>query len=177
MKKRILVIIASFIIFIAIIIFIIIRFGDGLEKSDKIIIFTTIYPEYDFAKAIVGDKMEVVRLIGPGVEVHTYEPSAKDMIRISEADAFIYTGDDMEPWADNIIESIKDNNVIIVDASKNIEMISSDEFMEEYSLLDEVNSEERHHEDEENDGHIWMNPRKCSNNDRYYIRRNHKIRS
>ena len=158
MKRRILVIIASFVILIAIIAFMIMKFGSGFQKEDKITIFTTIYPEYDFAKAIVGDKMEIVRLIGPGVEIHTYEPSSKDMIRIAEADAFIYTGDDMEPWASKIIEAIEEYPVDIVDTSKNIEMIDSDEFMEEYSLLEEISHEEEHYEEEERDGHIWMNP-------------------
>lgn len=159
MKKRVLVIIASFMIFIAIIAFLIIKFGNGLEKSDKITIFTTIYPEYDFVSHIVGDKIEVVRLIGPGVEVHTYEPSAKDMIRISESSAFVYTGKAMEPWAEKIIEAMQEYDVKIIDTSKNVEMIDSDEFMEEYSLLDEKHDEEEHgHEHEEQDGHIWMNP-------------------
>ncbi|MBR2289474.1 MAG: zinc ABC transporter substrate-binding protein [Clostridia bacterium] len=158
MKKRVFIIIASFVILIAVIVFLITKFGSGLEKSNKMTIFTTIYPEYDFTKAIVGDKMEVVRLIGPGVEVHTYEPSAKDMMRIAKANAFIYTGLDMEPWAEKIIETIKEYPVEIVDTSKNIEMIESDAFMEEYSLLDEKHLEEHSHEDEEKDGHIWMNP-------------------
>lgn len=159
MKRRLLVIIASFVILIAIVAFIIIKFGSGLENSDKITIFTTIYPEYDFTKAIVGDKMEVVRLIGPGVEVHTYEPSTKDMVRISKAGAFVYTGKDMEPWAESIIEAIKEYDVKIVDTSKNIELIDSDEFMEDYSLLDERNLENHEHEEnEEKDGHIWMDP-------------------
>lgn len=157
MKKRILAIITSFLIFLVVIAFLIIKFGSGLQKSDKITIFTTIYPEYDFTKAIVQDKMEVVRLIGPGVEIHTYEPSSKDMMRLAESQMLIYTGDDMEPWADKMINAIQEYDVKIVDTSKNIEMIDSDEFMEEYSLLDEV--EEHHHEDEEEkDGHIWMNP-------------------
>jgi len=161
MKKRVFVIIASFVILATIITFLIIRFGKGIEKSDKLTIFTTIYPEYDFTKAIVGDKMEVARLIEPGVEIHTYEPRAKDMIRISEAKAFIYTGKYMEPWAEKIIEAIKDYDVKIVDTSKDIEMIDSDEFFEEYSLLDERHNEEHehNHEDEEKDGHIWMNPK------------------
>lgn len=157
MKKRIYVIIAIFISFLAIISFLIIRFGSGLEKSNKITIWTTIYPEYDFTKAIVGDKMEVVRLIGPGIEIHTFEPSSKDMIRIADSQAFIYTGDSMEPWAKKIIDSVKDYDVKIVDTSKNIEMIEPDEFFDEYSLLDESHDEEHEHE-EEKDGHIWLNP-------------------
>ena len=160
MKKRLFVIIASYIIFFAIILFLITNFGYGLKESDKPTIFTTIYPEYDFVKSIVKDKMKVVRLIEPGVEIHTYEPSSKDMIKISESDAFIYTGDAMEPWAKNIIEAIDEYNVKIIDTSKNIDMIDIDEFMEDYSLLDEENHEEHENNNhDELDGHIWMNPK------------------
>ncbi len=162
MKKRLFVIIASYIIFFAIILFLITNFGNEIKKSDKPTIFTTIYPEYDFVKAIVKDKMNVVRLIGPGVEIHTYEPSSKDMIKISESDAFIYTGDAMEPWAKSIIEAIDEYDVRIVDVSKNIDMINIDEFMEEYGLLDEENHEDHEDNHEELDGHIWMNPKNAT---------------
>ena len=162
MNRRIIIIISSFIILFAIVLFLIINFGQGLEKKDKITIYTTIYPEYDFTKAIVGNKIEVVRLIQPGTEIHTYEPSSKDMARISNSSAFIYTGKNMEPWAEKIIESIKDNNVRIIDTSKNINMIDTDEFMEQYSLLDERKEEHTHHEDEEKDGHIWLNPQNAT---------------
>ena len=161
MKKRILAIIAIFILFFAIIAFIIIKFGSGLGEKNKITIYTTIYPEYDFVSHIVGDKINVVRLIEPGVEIHTYEPSSKDMIRISESDMFVYTGYDMEPWASKIINAIKEYNVVIVDSSKNIDMIDSDEFMKDYSLLKEHSDEEHNHEHEEKDGHIWLDPQNC----------------
>ena len=158
MKKRIFVIIVSFVIFIAIIAFLITKFGNGIEENNKPTIFTTIYPEYDFVSHIVKDKMEVKRLIGPGVEIHTYEPSSKDMINIAKSDLFVYTGDVMEPWAKSIIESIRDYDVKILDTSKNINMIDIDKFMEEYSLLDNINNENSEHQHEELDGHIWMNP-------------------
>ena len=159
MNKRIFVIVLSFIILILISFFLIVKFGNGLRKEKKITIVTTIYPEYDFTKAIVGDKINVVRLIEPGVEIHTYEPSSKDMIRIAESKAFIYTGKAMEPWAEKIIDVIKDSNVRVIDTSKNVEMIDLDEFTEKYSLLDESNIQEEHnHENEEKDGHIWLNP-------------------
>ena len=105
MKKRLFVIIASFIIFTVIIMFLIIKFGKGLEISNKPMVYTTIYPEYDFVSHIVGDRMDVKRLIGPGVEIHTFEPSTKDMIKIAESDLFIYTGKAMEPWAEDIMMS------------------------------------------------------------------------
>ena len=159
MKKRLFVIILSFVIFITVIMFLIIKFGKGLTKNEKKVIYTTIYPEYDFTSHIVKDKIEVKRLIGPGVEIHTYEPSSKDMVNISNSDLFIYTGDIMEPWASQVIGSISDYDVKIVDTSKNINMINLEEFMSKYSLLDEKEENENHDEHSSLDGHIWMNPR------------------
>lgn len=159
MKKRILVTILSFVILILIVGFFISKFGNILNKNDKIIIITTIYPEYDFVSHIVGDKMNVIRLIEPGVEIHTYEPTTRDMMKISDAKAFVYTGKAMEPWAEQIIDVIEEKGVVVVDTSKNIDMINSDKFMEEYSLLENSHEEEEHSEHEELDGHIWMNPK------------------
>lgn len=159
MKKRFFVIILSFLIFLMIIAFLIMKFGKGLDSSKTKVIYTTIYPEYDFVSHIVKDKMDVNRLIGPGVEIHTYEPSGKDMVNISNSDLFIYTGENMEPWASQIIDSISDYDVKIVDTSKNIDMINLEEFMDKYSLLDEEKGEENHVENDNLDGHIWMNPK------------------
>lgn len=71
------------------------------EQSD---IVTTLYPQYDIAKQISGDKLSVSLMTPFGSEVHGYEPTAKDIIRVNESKLFIYTSDNMERWAKNIIE-------------------------------------------------------------------------
>lgn len=159
MNKRLFVIISSFVIFILVIILLITGFGKDITKSNNLVVYTTIYPEYDFVSHIVKDKMEVKRLIGPGVEIHTYEPSGKDMVNISNSDLFVYTGDIMEPWVNQVINSISDYNVKIVDTSKNIDMINLEEFMEKYSLLNDNHENESHDEHSNLDGHIWLNPK------------------
>jgi len=64
------------------------------------------FPAYDFAKNIVGDKGTVTLLLPPGGESHTYEPTAKDVIRISECDLFIYTGGENDVWIEDILSSL-----------------------------------------------------------------------
>lgn len=159
MKKRICLILICFIILILFVSLLIWKFGDKSSlKNGKLQIVTTIYPEYDFTKHIVGDKADVIRLIGAGVEVHTYEPSVRDMKKISDSNMFIYTGEAMEPWAKTIISSLNDS-VKIVNCSNNIDLIESDEFMDEYSVLSKEYLEHDHDEHiHEYDGHIWMNP-------------------
>lgn len=70
------------------------------EQTD---IVTTMFPQYDIAKNIAGDKLTVSLMTPFGSEIHGYEPTAKDIIRVNNAKLFIYTSDEMEKWAKNII--------------------------------------------------------------------------
>lgn len=67
-------------------------------------IVTTLYPQYDIAKQIAGDKLTVSLMTPFGSEVHAYEPTAKDILRVQESKLFIYTSDEMERWVKNIID-------------------------------------------------------------------------
>jgi len=93
--------------------------------SGKVKIITTLFPLYDMAKNIGADKAEVSLLVPPGVEPHTFEPKPSDIIKINEADLFVYTGRFMEPWAGDIIKGVTNKKLIVVDASKGTKMISA----------------------------------------------------
>ncbi len=64
--------------------------SDEENESDKQLIVTTLFPQYDFARQIAGEKAEVVLLLNPGTEAHDYDPTPSDMIKINNADLFIY---------------------------------------------------------------------------------------
>ncbi len=89
----------------------------------KIKVVTTLFPLYDMAKNIGANKAEVSLLLPPGVEPHTFEPKPSDIVRITEADIFVFTGKFMEPWAEDIIKGVVNKNLIVVDASKGTKMI------------------------------------------------------
>jgi zinc transport system substrate-binding protein len=91
----------------------------------KVKIITTLFPLYDMAKNIGADKADVSMLVPPGVEPHTFEPKPSDIIKINEADCFIYTGRFMEPWAEDIIKGVTNKKLIVVDVSKGTKMISA----------------------------------------------------
>jgi zinc transport system substrate-binding protein len=93
--------------------------------SGKIKVVTTLFPLYDMAKGIGANKAEVTLLLPPGVEPHTFEPKPSDIVRITEADIFVFTGEFMEPWAEDIIKGVVNKNLIVVDASKGTKMISA----------------------------------------------------
>ena len=97
------------------------------EDDAKLQIVTTLFPQYDFARQLCGDRAEITLLLPPGVESHSYEPTPADMIKINEADLFIYTGQYMEPWAEQIIEGLTSDDVTVVDASQGIQLDASHE--------------------------------------------------
>ena len=93
------------------------------ENSHKIKVVTTLFPLYDFAKNVGKDKVEVSLLLPPGVEAHSFEPKPSDIIKINEADLFVYTGKFMEPWAAGVIKGVSNKNLIVIDASQGTKMI------------------------------------------------------
>lgn len=95
------------------------------NESEKIIVITTLFPLYDFAKNIGQDKVEVSLLLPPGVEAHSFEPKPSDIAKVNEADVFVYTGKFMEPWAKDIINGLSGRTVKIVDSSTGIKTISA----------------------------------------------------
>lgn len=81
------------------------------NKKKQSDIVTTLYPQYDIAKQIAGDKLTVNLMTPFGSEIHGYEPTAKDIINAQNAKLFIYTSDEMERWAKNIIDHNKKNTL------------------------------------------------------------------
>ncbi len=146
--KKLITAFISFFILIIVMFTVVIFFRPEITKKDesKIQIVATLFPQYDFAKQIVGDKAEVELLIGAGVETHNYEPTAQDMVTLLDnTDMFLYTGEFLEPWTTDIIENLNESNCKIVNVSENIELIKIDEFEERY-INNEIISESHNHE-------------------------------
>ncbi|MBQ3409423.1 MAG: zinc ABC transporter substrate-binding protein [Clostridia bacterium] len=153
MKKGLIFIIISVIAFGACIVIMEPK-SEKKQDDNKIQIVATLFPQYDFAKKIGGDKINVSLLLTPGTETHTYEPTPQDIIRINDSDLFIYTGKYMEPWADRIISGV-DSDTKILDASNNINLIKSEDDDEDEEEHEHEHEEHHHHEF---DPHIWLNP-------------------
>ena len=151
MKKGIIFLITIILLF-GTIIFFVSNINKPQQSEEKVKIVATLFPQYDFARQIGGDKVEVTLLLTPGTETHTYEPTPQDIINVNNSDLFIYTGKNMEPWSDTIAASI-DSNTIILDSSKNIDLIKQDHEENDHN-------EHENHESHEHayDPHIWLNP-------------------
>ena len=116
------------------------------KENRKLQIVTTIFPLYDFARQVGGDRVEVTLLLPSGAEVHSYEPSPQDVIRIKESDLFIRLGMQADPWTDAIINDsdIKPRNVFSA--------------MECVELLGEEHSHTYSSQMALYDQHIWTSP-------------------
>ena len=81
------------------------------EETDngKLTIATTIFPYYDFARAIGGDLINLELIIPAGRDSHSFEPTPADMITIEQADLFLYNGGEMERWLDDLLETARAN--------------------------------------------------------------------
>jgi len=97
--------------------------GEPRASSSKIKAVTTLFPLYDMARYIGGDNIELTLLLPPGVEPHSFEPKPSDIVEISEADVFVYTGKFMEPWAEDIINATGGKNVKVVDSGYGVKMV------------------------------------------------------
>ncbi|ASJ20570.1 metal ABC transporter substrate-binding protein [Brachyspira hampsonii] len=91
---------------------------DNKVSSNKLKVYASIYPIYDFAKKICGDKADVYNMTSAGSEPHDFEITSKDMADLTKADLFIYNGGGMEHWADTVKDSIKELKYI--ETSSNI---------------------------------------------------------
>lgn len=91
--------------------------------SGKIRVVTSLFPQFDFARQVGGDKVEAVLLLPSGVEAHSFEPKPRDMAKINEADVFIYTNKDMEPWALRILKGAANKDLLDLEAGKGVKLI------------------------------------------------------
>ncbi len=120
-------------------------------NSDKLTVVSTVFPSYDFVREIAGDKVNNVMLLAPGEDVHSYDPSARDIISVKECSLFIHTGGTSDKWVQTVLESAgkQDTDVITM-----TELVSLYKDEHEYG---EHDHHEHEHEDEY-DEHVWTSP-------------------
>ena len=147
-----------------------------VEKSDdgKIQIVATLFPYYDFARAIVGDRADVTLLLSPGREAHSFEPTPLDAVTISEADVFLYNGGEGEYWVESMLDAAGEHIAV---ASRMMDYVDAlnEEYVEGMQGADGHDHDHEHgshddhdhdHEEDEHDSdeieydeHIWTSPK------------------
>lgn len=135
----------------------------GQEKKettseDKIHVMTTFYPMYEFTKQVVGNKGNVELLIPAGTEPHDFEPSAKDLAKISDSDVFVYNSPELETWTDNLTDTINTKKTEVIQASKDIKLMEGAEHDHEEPHDHDSDEHEEHGHDHDLDPHVWLDP-------------------
>lgn len=128
-------------------------------EDGQLKIVTTVFPAYDFARAVAGEHADVTLLLPPGTESHSYEPTPADIVSVQECDLFIYLGGESDAWVDTILDSTGAGD-------RAMRMIDCVELLEEET----VEGMEAEHEDHDHDlgqvvgydEHVWTSPKNAA---------------
>lgn len=145
------------------------------NQTDKLSIVTTIFPEYDWVREILGEKAdnaEITMLLDNGVDLHSYQPTADDIVKISDCDLFIYVGGESDEWVEDALRNAANRNMKVINLLEVLgDSVKTEEIVEgmqeeehEHEDAEEHEHEDAHaHEDaeeheheEETDEHVWL---------------------
>lgn len=118
---------------------------DAKDPNKKISIVTTIFPEYDWVREIVGnhaDKFEITYLMNKGVDLHSYQASAEDIAKVSSADLFIYVGGESDTWAEDAIAEATNKEMKVINL---LNSLGSD--VKEEEVVEGMEAEDEHDND------------------------------
>ena len=131
------------------------------DDKSKISIVTTIFPEYDWVGQILGENqanVDLTMLLDNGVDLHSYQPSADDMVKMSKCDLFIYVGGESDAWVDDALKSAQNKNMKVINLLDVLgNSVKEEEQVEGMQAEeDEEEKEEGEEEGPEYDEHVWL---------------------
>ena len=131
--------------------------GQGLS------IVTTVFPAFDFAREIAGDRANVCLLVPPGSESHSFEPTAQDILRIQNCDLLVCNGGESEVWLEDMLEGMEGDipMVVMMDCVDTLEEEVKEGMQAQAHEHGEDEADEHGHE-EEYDEHVWTSPRNAA---------------
>ncbi len=129
------------------------------QDSGKLKIVTTVFPSYDFARQVAGDKADIKMLLPVGTETHHYEPTPSDVIAVKNCDIFIYIGGTNEQWAEKLIADTDKEKTKIVRLVDSIENLCPPMTNSGHSHDGEEHKDEHSHNEGDYDQHIWTSPK------------------
>ena len=126
--------------------------GSSKKNNDKkLSIVTTIFPEYDWVMNILGDKKDnadVTMLLDNGVDLHSYQPTADDIVKIKTCDMFIYVGGESDEWVEDVLETADNKDMVVINLLEGL----GDQVKEE-ELIEGMQGEEHDHEHDDHEDH------------------------
>jgi zinc transport system substrate-binding protein len=135
--------------------------GVTAEAGDRMQIVTTIFPEYDWVVNVLGEEgknADVTLLLDNGVDLHSYQPTTDDILKISSCDVFLYVGGESDGWVDDALREAINKDMVVInlldllgDKAKEEEIVEGMQAEEE-----EEEGEEGEEEEIEYDEHVWL---------------------
>ncbi len=136
--------------------------GNDLPVDDgKLKIVTTIFPEYDWVKQIAGDSnnLDITFLMKNGGDLHSYSPSAEDILKISSCDMLVYVGGESDKWIEEILENPANSNIKTINLMNVLGEKAKEEEIVEGMEDDDHDDHDDHDDDDaelEYDEHVWL---------------------
>ena len=135
--------------------------GASFAEQKKFSVVTTIFPVYDWVREVAGDRdgVEITMLLDDGVDLHSYQPTATDMMKVATCDLFVYVGGESDEWVEDALAESVNPDMKVVNL---VEAMGDDIRMEEIveGMEHEHEHEEEEHEHEaEADEHVWLSLR------------------
>ena len=124
--------------------------NNATEASKKISVVATVFPYYDFARAIGGDYLDVTLLLPPGRDSHSFEPTAQDLLTLQSADVFLYNGGEMETWVEEVLRAVPRDHGITFQGIETVELL---EEAHSKSMKTIGHTHDHDHDDAESDDH------------------------
>ena len=126
-----------------------------IKTDDKITIICTTFPHYDWLREIIGENpagIDLKLLLDKGLDLHNYQPTTDDIIKISSCDMFIYIGGESDSWVGDILKSAVNDDMTVINLLNVLgESAKTEEIIE--------GMEHDDHEEAEYDEHIWLSLR------------------
>ena len=132
---------------------------NNTTKESKLSVVTTIFPEFSWAKSILGDQtnsVDLALLIKNGIDLHSFKPTAQDIAKIASADMVIYVGGESDEWIEKALEATPKKGRTEINLMKVLgDRVKAEEVVE--GMQAEEEHEHHHHDEEvENDEHVWL---------------------
>lgn len=135
---------------------------EGIGNTEKLSIVTTIFPVYDWTRQMVGDNknIDVTMLLDSGTDLHSFQPTADDIIKIATCDMFIYVGGESDKWVDDVLAEKQNSNMVIIKLLNLLSKDKKEELIKEGMEPEQKDGEEN---EIEYDEHIWLSLKNAYN--------------
>lgn len=130
--------------------------SEKVNNTERLSIICTIFPQYDWVKNILGDKVngvDLTLLIDNGIDLHNYQPTVDDLAKISKCDMFVYVGGESDNWVSDALANVANKDMIVINL---LDVLGDTVKKEEIKEGMEAEEHTDYEEETDYDEHIWL---------------------